>query len=62
MSTPNNEIENIEPLSGLTELVYLSLANNKIKDLAPLANLKKLQGLNVFGNPLNKSEIEKFSP
>ena len=39
-----NEISDISPLSGLTNLQWLSMYNNPVSDLSPLANLKSLTG------------------
>lgn len=67
----DNDIEDISPLAGLTQLSYfLDLDGNDIKDLAPLKNLTNLKALCISTNDrevldeLNKNgcEIERWLP
>jgi Leucine-rich repeat (LRR) protein len=45
-----NEISDLTPLSGLTDLTTLSLHDNQITDLSPLAQLTNLTELQLYGN------------
>ena len=54
-----NEISDISPLAGLTQLTQLILRSNSITDLSPLAGLKRLTGLELGGN--NISDIFPLS-
>jgi Leucine-rich repeat (LRR) protein len=47
-----NGISDLTPLSGLTELVALSLHDNQINDLGPLAELTNLKELQLYGNQI----------
>ena len=47
-----NEISDLAPLAGLTELQLLSLAGNRVSDLAPLAGLDQLRTLGLGFNAL----------
>lgn len=53
----NYSIQNIEALSELSNLQYLTLDSNEISDLSPLSFLKQLQSLSVAGN-----QVEDLSP
>lgn len=53
------ELRDITPLSGLTQLTELTLDNIHIDDLAPLAELKNLTGLNLNDNYI--SDISALS-
>ena len=44
-----NNISNLKPLAGLTQLEHLGLWVNPISDLSPLANLTQLRGLDLGG-------------
>ena len=58
---PNDEITNLEALSGMTNLEQLSLWNNQITNLTPLAGLKGLKRLIIYDNPnLTKTQINKL--
>ncbi|NEP10574.1 MAG: leucine-rich repeat domain-containing protein [Symploca sp. SIO2C1] len=50
-------IVDIRPLSGLTNLTYLSLSNNQITDISPLSGLTNLTVLDLDDN-----EITDISP
>jgi len=52
-----SEIEDVGPLSSLTQLVELNLSNNDIEDVSPLANLTNLTALLLL-----KNEIEDIAP
>lgn len=52
-----SEIEDVGPLSSLTQLVELNLSNNDIEDVSPLANLTNLTALLLL-----KNEIEDVTP
>ncbi len=47
-----NQISDLTPLSGLTELTTLLLVENQITDASPLVGLVKLKYLNIRGNKL----------
>ncbi len=49
----NYVLEDIAPLSTLTELEILQLYINNIADITPLKNLKKLRVLGIFENPIH---------
>lgn len=49
----NDEIVDITPLTGLTQLTYLSLSGNAISDITPLANLTQLKSLWLDGNEIS---------
>ncbi len=56
-----NQITDLKPLAGLTELEELLLDNNQITDLTPLAELTKLEWLWLSNNPnLTNAEIGKL--
>jgi Leucine-rich repeat (LRR) protein len=48
-----NNITDLTPLAGLTNLVALELNINNITDLTPLAGMANLSILNVFGNNIS---------
>ena len=52
-----NQISDITPLAGLTQLRSLALGNNHIRDVSPLAGLLNLRTVQLLGNP-----IEDTSP
>lgn len=55
---PNNAIEDISPLSGLTEIGYcLDLHGNNIKDFSPLKNMKNLKSLWVTVGAATHAEV-----
>ena len=45
-----NNINNINPISVLVALSYLSLSNNYISDISPLSGLTELTYLNISKN------------
>ena len=47
-----NQIEDITPLSGLTELKSLTLSNNQIADISALAGLTALETLALYNNQI----------
>ena len=52
----NNQITDISPLAGLTNLTnfgLLNLGRNKISDLSPLAGLTNLERLNLSYNQIS---------
>lgn len=53
----NNQITDIDFLSGLTKLASLDLSNNKISDITPLSELTSLRTLHLDGN-----DITDFTP
>ena len=53
----NNAIHDVEPLEGLTRLVWLDMYGNAIENLEPLAGLADLQGVVAGNNPLNAASI-----
>lgn len=52
-----NFIEDLSPLSQLTELEYLFLSSNQVSDLAPIKDLRSLKRLT-----LNSNQISDLSP
>ena len=48
----HNHIEELDFLSGLTQLRYLILADNRIQDLSPLTSLQNLEYLELFMNDI----------
>ena len=52
-----NNIENLEPLRGLTNLTRLYIANNKIENIEPLKGLINLKDLYI-----NNNKIENIEP
>ncbi|MCK4654774.1 MAG: leucine-rich repeat domain-containing protein [Candidatus Cloacimonetes bacterium] len=56
----NNLIQDIQPLKELNNLRTLDLRHNQISDIEPLKELKNLLDLFLFGNPLDKSQIEEL--
>ena len=48
----SNSISDLTPLSGLTNLTYLSLSGNRISDLTPLSGLTNLTYLSLSRNRL----------
>ena len=48
----NNEVADVTPLAGLTNLVALWLEGNQITDVSSLAVLKRLELLALGENPL----------
>ena len=60
-----NEISDITPLEGLTNLIVLSLNNNKISDVTPLTELTSLMLLGLDENPIptdQKAMLRKALP
>jgi Leucine-rich repeat (LRR) protein len=47
-----NQISDISPLSGLSNLTELSLDNNQISDISALSSLTNLEYLWLEGNPV----------
>jgi len=50
---PDNDVEDLRPLSELSALRRLNLSGNEISDLAPLAGLTGLEHLDLDGNELS---------
>ena len=48
-----NQISDISPLSGLTNLRVLTVAGNQINDLTPLSGLTNLLDLGIASNPIS---------
>ena len=59
LSLDNNDISDLDPLSGLTALAVLELQENNISDLNPLAGLTALTELQLQGN--NISDLDPLS-
>ena len=55
----SNEISNLSPLSGLTNLEVLILSSNSISDVSPLSGLISLEFLVLFSN--NISDVSPLS-
>ena len=55
----SNQISDISPLSGLTNLTSLNLANNDLSDISPLSGLTNLTFLSLYNN--NLSDISPLS-
>ena len=56
----NNQIADITPLSGLTNLIYLGLQDNQITDISPLSGLNSLEFLYLSGNRISDTDIKKL--
>ena len=56
---PNNKIDNVEPLKGLTNLTRLFLGNNKIENMEPLKELTNLEILNLNDNKIENIDALK---
>ena len=52
-----NNIRDLSPLAGLTNLELLRISSNQVRDLSPLAGLTKLRDLYFFGN-----QVRDLSP
>ena len=52
-----NDVSDLSPLSGMTELRWLDVSNNLIWDISPLSGLTELGGL-----ALNNNAISDLSP
>ncbi len=52
LSLNNNQITDLTPLSGLTNLTALNLEENQIADLTPLSGLTNLTTLNLANNQI----------
>lgn len=60
-----NDIVDVSPLAGLTELRIVDLHNNDISDIAPLvrnAGLGAGDWINLRGNPLSRTSIARHIP
>ena len=55
----SNTVSNLQPLSGLTNLISLRLQNNNISDISALSTLKNLTQLYLYNN--NISDISALS-
>ncbi|EAD6939924.1 internalin, partial [Listeria monocytogenes] len=49
----NNNISDLSPLSGLTNLNLFNIENNNISDLSPLSGLTNLSTLEINGNKIS---------
>lgn len=55
-----NQIEDLSPISSMSELEYLDVRSNKIKHLPNLSKVSKLKFLDLASNHINKiSELKK---
>ena len=52
-----NNISDVSPLAGLTELKYLDLSGNSISDVSPIEVLPKLEMLDLSGNNISDISI-----
>lgn len=52
----NNQISDLTPLSGLSDLRFLWLHENQVSDLSPLSGLDNLEGLFIDRNHINSVE------
>ena len=43
----NNKINNVEPISKISNLIELEISDSEIKDISPLSQLGNLQVLNL---------------
>jgi internalin A len=59
LSLGNNQVSEISPLSGLSNLRMLSLSSNQISDISPLSGLIGLTDLSLGNNQV--SEISPLS-
>ena len=59
MNLSSNNISDVSPLAGLTELRHLYIRGNNISDVSPLSELTKLEQLNLSSN--NISDVSPLS-
>ncbi|MBM3131702.1 MAG: leucine-rich repeat domain-containing protein, partial [Chloroflexi bacterium] len=57
-----NNISDLSPLAGLTNLNYINLIGNQINDLSPLVHNMGLRNVFLSGNPLNDEAIRVYLP
>ncbi len=53
MEFSSNEISDLSPLLGLTQLIGLVISGDKISDLSPLSGLTQLTGLSISGTSIS---------
>jgi len=58
----NDQITDVNPLAGLTNLEWLSLNNNQIADVTPLARLTNLKELYLTDNPIPSDSSQGAQP
>ena len=58
LSLRDNLIQDLTPISLLTQIETLDLANNDISSLQPLVSLSTLRTLVLTGNPLSEEEVQ----
>ena len=58
LSLRDNLIQDLTPVSLLTQIETLDLANNDISSLQPLVSLSTLRTLVLTGNPLSEEEVQ----
>ena len=58
----NNQITDVNPLAGVTNLYWLSLNNNQIADVSPLARLTNLKELYLTDNPIPSDSSANTQP
>ena len=58
LSLRDNLIQDLTPISLLTQIETLDLANNDISSLQPLVSLTTLRTLVLTGNPLSEEEVQ----
>jgi internalin A len=56
VSEGSDKLQDIAPLSKLTQLMTVDLSNNSVKDLGPLRGLKELKWVNLTGNMIANVE------
>ena len=56
------DVEDVSPLSGLTQLTYLDLTDTGVEDVSPLSGLTQLTSLDLRGCPLSYASIHTHIP
>ncbi len=57
----NTKIQNLDPISKLSNLRTLDISNTQITDIYPIRNLTKLHSLNASNSPINSVDALVYS-
>ena len=58
----NNQITDLIPLKGLTNLQTLTLSGNKIQDVSPVSDLTKLKHLELQYDRVRSKKLKRMNP
>ena len=61
LNLAENDIYTVDALAGLNKLETLDLSFNHINDIEPLFKLKNLKFINLIGNQVDKTQVDKLS-